>query len=211
MAPMLIDFLHDGHTLAAIVERDVQTGEPVRSLLIVPPDPPRDPGDYSIILYHAVRGTEEEEVGCRGTAAEAIRFALARYEERFPVLRQNGWWSFAPQPGDAQGGDGAAREDHLVVAPDGSGDVHSLEDAVRVAAPGATPLLPAGTHQLSCSWLRTLWVKSLAVLGVLALLVIALGITTWLVADNTTLGLLIFGETIVGIVLCTIMAIKTHA
>jgi hypothetical protein len=41
MALILIDFLHDGHTLAAIVERDAQTGEPVRAVLIVPPDPPR--------------------------------------------------------------------------------------------------------------------------------------------------------------------------
>jgi parallel beta-helix repeat protein len=149
MALMLIDFLHDGHTLAAIVERDAQTGEPVRALLIVPPDPPRDPGDYRIILYHALSGTDEEEVGCQGTAAEAIQFALARYDQRFPVLRQNGWWSFSPQPRDAQGGDGAAQQDHLVVAPDGSSDVQSLEDAMRVAAPGATLLLRAGTHRLS--------------------------------------------------------------
>jgi parallel beta-helix repeat protein len=39
--------------------------------------------------------------------------------------------------------------DRLVVAPDGSGDVRNLEDAVRVAAPGATLLLRAGTHRLS--------------------------------------------------------------
>jgi hypothetical protein len=30
MAPMLIDLLRDGHTLAAIVERHTQTGEPAR-------------------------------------------------------------------------------------------------------------------------------------------------------------------------------------
>ena len=44
---------------------------------------------------------------------------------------------------------GAGRTKHLVVAPDGSGDVRSLEDAVQVAAPGTTLILRAGTHRLS--------------------------------------------------------------
>jgi parallel beta-helix repeat protein len=39
--------------------------------------------------------------------------------------------------------------DRLVVALDANGDVCSLEDAVRIAAPGATLLLRAGTHRLS--------------------------------------------------------------
>ena len=41
------------------------------------------------------------------------------------------------------------RVDRLVVALDANGDVRSLEAAVRVAAPGATLLLRAGTHRLS--------------------------------------------------------------
>jgi transcriptional regulator with XRE-family HTH domain len=108
------------------------------------------------------------------------------------------------------------------------------QPSARIApsTPGVTPLLRAGTHRLSRSWLRTLWVKILAVLGVVArlsrswlrtlwvkilavlgvvaLLAIAMFITSSLVADTTTLGALVFGEMIVSMVLCTIMAINTH-
>jgi hypothetical protein len=48
------------------------------------------------------------------------------------------------------------------------------------------------------------------VLGVVALLAIAMFITALLVADETTLGGIVLGEAAVGSVLCTITAIKTH-